>query len=99
MASILEKEVKTKEEKELAAGVLWKRLQIGMALQVDVAPETYQRRGLPDKAVCNPGLESIVAAVYPRASAYWYYLATPEGETIFSRTLQEHNIAKAKYLK
>lgn len=99
MASVLEKEVKTIEEKKLASGILWKRLQIGMALQVDVAPETYQRRGLPQSAVCNPGLDSIVAAVYPKASQYWYYLSTPEGQTIFSRTLQEHNIAKAKYLK
>ncbi len=99
MASILEKEVKTEEEKKLAAGVLWKRLQIGMALQVDSAPETYQRRGLPELPISNPGLESISAAVYPRVSQYWYYLSTPEGITIFSKTLQDHNLAKAKYLK
>jgi UPF0755 protein len=99
MASLLEKEVKTKEEKELASGVLWKRLKIGMALQVDAAPETYQYQGLPEAPICSPGLESIMAAIYPKDSQYLYYLSTPEGETIFSRTLEEHNIAKAKYLK
>ncbi len=99
MASLLEKEVKTKEDKELAAGVLWKRLKIGMPLQVDSAPETYQRRGLPQEPICNPGIVSISAAIYPKSSDYWYYLSTPEGKTIFSKTLEEHNINKAKYLK
>jgi UPF0755 protein len=54
---------------------------------------------LPLGPISNPGLESILAAVYPKDSDYWYYLSTPEGETIFSKTLEEHNIAKAKYLK
>lgn len=99
IASILEREVKTKEEKDLAAGILWKRLKIGMALQVDSAPETYERRGLPESPICNPGLESIVSAIYPKDSPYWYYLSTPDGKTIFSRTLEEHNYAKSKYLK
>lgn len=99
MASILEKEVKTKEEKELASDVLWKRLEIGMVLQVDCWSETYEKPGLPDGPIANPGLESIKAAIYPKESPYWYYLSTPEGETIFSKTLEEHNIAKAKYLK
>lgn len=98
MASLLEKEVKTKEEKELVADVLWRRLEIGMPLQVDAAPETYERQGLPAAPICNPGLESIMTALYPKENSYWYYLSTPEGETIFSKTLEEHNIAKAKYL-
>jgi UPF0755 protein len=44
-------------------------------------------------------MESIKAAIYPQLNSYWYYLSTPEGETIFSKTLEEHNIAKAKHLK
>ena len=121
MASLLEKEVKTKEDKEIVSGVLWKRLKTGIPLQVDativyisgqktikISKEdtqvdslynTYFYYGLPPGAICNPGLESILAAVYPKDSQYWYYLSTLEGETIFSKTLEEHNIAKAKYLK
>ena len=99
MASLLEKEVKTKEEKELAAGVLWKRLKVGMALQVDAEMWTYQNRGLPPRPICNPGLESIIASVYPRESGFWYYLSTAEGETVFSETLEDHNAAKYEYLK
>jgi UPF0755 protein len=121
LASLLEKEVKTKEDKELVAGILWKRLKFGMPLQVDAtityltgkkttkigkedleidSPyNTYKYKGLPPGPICNPGLESILAAIYPKESDYWYYLSTPEGKTIFSKTLKEHNVAKAQYLQ
>ena len=121
MASLIEKEVKTKEDKELVSGILWKRLENNIPLQVDAtityitgkkttkisledlmidSPyNTYKYRGLPPAPIANPGLESILAAVYPKSSEYWYYLSTPEGETIFNKTLEEHNYAKAKYLK
>jgi len=120
MASLLEKEVKTFEDKKLVSGILWKRLRNNMPLQVDatiafitgkkglnVSSEetkidspynTYKYRGLPIGPICNPGLDSLLAAIYPEKSDFWYYLSTPEGKTIFSRTLQEHNLAKAKYL-
>jgi UPF0755 protein len=121
MASLLEKEVKTKEEKEIVSGILWKRLKAGIPLQVDAtityitgkkttkipledlqidSPyNTYKYKGLPPGPICNPGLESILAALYPKESEYWYYLSTPEGKTLFFKTLEEHNLAKAKYLK
>jgi len=67
--------------------------------KIDSPYNTYKYLGLPKGPICNPGLESILAAIYPKKSEYWYYLSTPEGETIFSKTLEEHNIAKAKYLK
>lgn len=37
MASILEKEARNHEDRRMIAGVLWRRLDIGMALQVDAA--------------------------------------------------------------
>ncbi|MFC1720907.1 endolytic transglycosylase MltG [Patescibacteria group bacterium] len=42
MASIIEKEAITPEDKKLVSGVLWKRIEIGMPLQVD-APFIYER--------------------------------------------------------
>jgi len=121
MASLIEKEVKTMPDKKLVSGVLWKRLENGMPLQVDATISyitgkknakvliadtqidsrynTYKYLGLPRGPISNPGLDSIVAAFSPENSKYWYYLSTPEGETIFSRTLDEHNQARAKYLK
>jgi UPF0755 protein len=121
MASLLEKEVKTLEDKKLVAGILWKRLKNQIPLQVDATItyitgkktvkitlaetqidhpyNTYKYLGLPPGPICNPGLESIIAAKYPKSSPHWYYLSTPEGRTIFSKTLSEHNLAKARYLK
>ncbi len=121
MASLIEKEVKTPVDKQIVSGILWKRLNAGMPLQVDAtiayiigkntvkisreetkidSPyNTYKYLGLPLGPICNPGIDSVKAAIYPEKSGFWYYLSTPEGETIFSRTLEEHNIAKAKYLK
>jgi len=60
---------------------------------------TYKYLGLPPGPICNPGIDSIKAAIYPKNSDYWYYLSTPEGKTIFSKTLEEHNIVKEKYLR
>ncbi len=99
MASLLERELQTPQDKKIAAGILFKRIQYGIPLQVDAEPTTYTYRGLPASPIANPGLESILAALYPEESPYLYYLSTPEGKTIFSKTLEEHNIAKAKYLK
>ena len=98
MASLIEREVRTIEDKELVSGVLWKRLEVNMPLQVDAARETYEYKGLPAEAICNPGLDSIVATVYPKSSEYWYYLSAPTGETIFSKTLKEHESNIEKYL-
>ena len=120
MASLIEREAKIKSDKEIVSGILWKRAEIGMPLQVDAtilyftgktieilkddletsSPyNTYKNRGLPLGPICNPGMESILASINPESSDYWYYLSTPQGEIVFSKTLEEHNIAKANYLK
>ena len=121
MASLIEKEVRTIEDKKIVSGILWKRLKSRMPLQVDATISyitgrktteitkeelkinspynTYKYKGLPLGPICNPGLESIKAAIYSKQSEYWFYLSTPEGETIFSKTLREHNEAITKYLR
>lgn len=99
MASLLEKEVRGPEDKKIVSGILWKRMGSGMLLQVDSFPDTYKYKGLPEAPICNPGLESIEAAVYSAESEYWFYLSASDGRTIFSRTLKEHNKAISQYLK
>ncbi len=52
---------------------------------------TYTVYGLPPGPICNPGRESIVAALYPANVAYLYFVANNDGSHEFSRTLAEHN--------
>lgn len=74
--------------------------QISVAeTKIDSPYNTYKYRGLPLGPISNPGLESVLASVYPEDSGYWYYISTPEGKTVFSKTFQEHNLAIKKYLR
>lgn len=68
-------------------------------LRSDSPYNTRRYRGLPVGPISNPGLRAILAAIRPQTSDYYYYLSTPEGETIFSKTNAEHNQNKAKYLQ
>lgn len=99
MASLLEEEVKGTEDRKLVAGILWKRLKLGMGLQVDSAPDTYRYRGLPPSPISNPGLDAILATVYPMPSPYLYYLSGQDGKTHYAKTLEEHVLNKYRYLK
>ncbi|MCK5320662.1 endolytic transglycosylase MltG [Candidatus Parcubacteria bacterium] len=61
---------------------------------------TYQNLGLPPGPICNPGLNAIKAAIYPVDTEYNYFLSRSDnGETVFSKTYQEHLRNKAKYLR
>ena len=68
-------------------------------LRIDSPYNSRRFRGLPPGPISNPGLRAILAAIRPEATDYYYYLSTPEGETIFSKTLDEHNVNKARYLQ
>lgn len=61
---------------------------------------TYRHQGLPPGPICNPSFAAIEAAIYPAKTDYNYFLSRPDtGETVFSKTLDEHNRNKQKYLK
>ncbi len=99
MASILEKEAANANEAKIIAGILWKRLEKGWPLQVDADMTTYQRQGLPDRAICNPGKAMIEAALSPTASDYWYYIHDKTGLVHFAKTLDEQQANIRKYLR
>lgn len=69
-------------------------------LKIDTPYNTYKYRGLPPTPICNPGLNAIKAAIYPEYTDYNYFLNRQDtGETIFSKTYEEHIRNKNKYLK
>ena len=120
MASLLEKEVVSYEDKRIVSGIFWKRLEKNLPLEscatiayilkvdkwrysykdtrINSPYNTYIHTGLPPSPICNPGIESIKAAIYPKKTEYNYFLTDPKTkETIFSKTLEEHNRNKRKY--
>jgi UPF0755 protein len=69
-------------------------------LEIESPYNTYLHDGLPPGPIAAPGEASIMAALYPEASDYFYYNYKYDGsgEHYFSRTLQEHieNVARAE---
>ncbi|MEX2013338.1 MAG: endolytic transglycosylase MltG [Parcubacteria group bacterium] len=98
MASLLEAEAKTKEEREMASDVLWKRLKLGIPLQVDAEMSTYKFVGLPENPINNPGLVSIEAAIHPTTTPYLYFLTDKEGKMHYAQTFDEHKRNIIKHL-
>lgn len=60
---------------------------------------TYLHRGLPPGPISNPGIDAIKAAMNPMETDYMFFVAKGDGYHHFSKTEDEHNRAKAKYLK
>jgi len=67
--------------------------------QINSPYNTYRHRDLPPGPICSPGLNAIQAAIYPQFTDYNYFLTDPEtGQTIWSKTFEEHKQNKSKYL-
>lgn len=68
-------------------------------LTADTPYNTYTRDGLPPTPIAMPGMGSLTAAVKPEQSDKLYFVATRKGDGshYFSRSLDEHNRAVAKY--
>ncbi|MCD5383252.1 endolytic transglycosylase MltG [candidate division WOR-3 bacterium] len=116
LASIIQLEVKVKEELPLVSSVYHNRLAKGRRLEscptilfllperrdrvfyadllIDSPYNTYIHTGLPPGAICNPGKEALLAALYPAETDYLYFVAKGDGTHIFSRTYREHTAAK-----
>ncbi len=99
MASLVEEEANDYATRQMIAGILWKRLDIKMPLQVDVARVTYEKRGLPERAIVAPGLKAIKATIHPTKSDYLYYLADRTGVTHYAVDFAGHKANKVKYLR
>ena len=83
MASMIEKETSIDKERATISGVIHN--QINMEL-IDVDD-------LPDKPLCSPSRESIMAALYPEEHEYTYYVlnSTLDGTHRFTADVSEYN--------
>ncbi|MHB8831059.1 MAG: endolytic transglycosylase MltG [Patescibacteria group bacterium] len=118
LASMVEKEGKTLDEKKMIAGIFLNRLKLGMRLQsdatvnyvtganrarpslddleVDSSYNTYKHDGLPPGPICNPGKDSLEAALHPTENNYYYYLHDDSGKIYYAQTIEEHKANRIK---
>ena len=114
VASIIEKEAFTEEQRGLVASTIYNRLNKNIRLQYDVTinycekvikvqyPDKfdffkyhyngYRCDGLIAGPICNPGLESINAALYPAQTDYLYFVIDTEEphHHAFTASYEEH---------
>ncbi|MDH3977582.1 MAG: endolytic transglycosylase MltG [Gammaproteobacteria bacterium] len=70
-------------------------------LRTDNPYNTYTRKGLPPTPIALPGASSLKAALNPADGDTLFFVATgnADGSHYFSKTLEAHNAAVARYLK
>jgi len=120
VASMVEMEAGTDEDRHMIAGVIENRIKKGMRLQIDATIlygmqkwrtltfadyrnqkhdyNTYLIDGLPPGPICSPSAKSVAAALKPAKHDYVYYVALPDGTSIYASTYNEHlrNIQKRR---
>ncbi len=56
-----------------------------------VSYNSYQSAGLPPSAICNPGIEAIDAALFPKSTKYYFFRHDKNGKLYLAETLEEHS--------
>lgn len=65
---------------------------------IDSPYNTYLYKGLPAGPISNPGMTSLLAAMNPADSNYYYYVLNPEtNQHEYSRTYAEHEVLVNRY--
>ena len=52
--------------------------------------DTYTKDGLPPGPICNPGMQAILAAIYPNDTNYLFFCHAKDGTPYYAATLEEH---------
>lgn len=113
VASLIEKEAGSDQERSLISSVIYNRLntRVHELLQIDATVEyalgehkteltandlavdnpynTYKNKGLPPGPIANPGLASIMAAIHPDTTDYYFYALNDSGTHTFFETYMD----------
>ena len=66
--------------------------------EIDSPYNTYMYQGLPAGPISNPGMTSLLAAMNPDSTNYYYYVLNPEtNQHEYSRTYAEHSVLVQRY--
>ena len=76
----------------------WRRLYFRDYREFDSPYNLYRHEGLPPTPICSPSIASIRAAMAPARHNDLYYVAMPDGHSLFAATYPEHlrNIERRK---
>jgi len=103
IAGVIENRLKQKMPLQIDATILyalqkWRRLNFKDYHGVQSPYNTYTVKGLPPGPICSPDAKDIEAALHPAKHKYLYYVALPDGRSIYAATYKEHlkNIAIRK---
>lgn len=66
-------------------------------LRLDSPYNTYLYAGLPPGPIANPGRASILAALYPAAADYLFFVSKNDGSHYFSANYRDHSRAVREY--
>lgn len=56
-----------------------------------VSYNTYETAGLTPSAICNPGLDAIEAALFPKNTKNYFFRHDKNGKIYLAETLEQHN--------
>lgn len=68
-------------------------------LETNSPYNTRKFKGLPPGPIESPGMASILAALKPQESPYWFYLHDSKGMIHYAATNDEHNENRRRYLR
>ena len=66
-------------------------------LDFDSPYNTYHSPGLPPGPIANPGRSSLLAAMHPASTDYYFFVSDNQGRHRFAVTSQEHSRNVARY--
>ena len=95
ISRVIRNRLKTNMKLQLDTTVLYAmktkgRIKVSEAdLKVDSKYNTYQYLGLPPGPICNPGTESLLAALNPAEGDWLYFITVKPGDTRFTASYDE----------
>jgi len=105
VAGVIENRLAKGMPLELDATVCYARQKWGALTRREIRTtrspyNTYLNKGLPPGPICSPSVKSILAAMHPAKHDFLYYVAMPDGHSVFAKTEaeHEHNVRVRKLL-
>jgi UPF0755 protein len=103
IAAVIENRLKKGIPLQIDAGIMyalgkWRRLFFKDYKEVKSPYNLYLHKGLPPTPICSPSAKSIAAVLNPAKNDNIYYVALPNGHSLFAKTpaQHEHNIKLRK---